>query len=491
MRYPTHNLRLRSGLVAGLLMAAALTGCDFLDPTSVENPQTTAADLAQAERPTEALLPGLRAQFARVMSSNAVLTAVVSDDYSVHGTGLDGSLDDPRFIVSAIVNSTSSATGAYWNLQELRALADFVLDEIGATDDTATPAQQAEARYYRGMAYLMLAENFVGAPLERDAAPVGAAELLDRANTDFQASLQTAGSGNFATASRAALARTARWLGNAGNARQFAAAALGDDPEFLVLREFDQSAFDNGPWIFIVTRALKEMQPLPRLDFLDPKYTNREQGIAVAKAEEMHLILAEADMAQGNYAEGRAHLVAALRLALSRPTEEFNDNDARQNGDLTTRPRDGEIMIRADADSPYRAGLVLTRPGLLTTPLVSGTSLNPDSIAALPASDTEGLWHALFLARQEILFLEARRMADLGIRLPLMLREVDANASIPLEDPVYTRAQVPAYIPPSNEMDLFTPARPYDGEVLVDTQITMLHDLNRILARNGASPFMN
>ena len=80
-------------------------------------------------------------------------------------------------------------------------------------------------------------------------------------------------------------------------------AALGADPGFAFLQEFDASSIDNTAWAFLVSRALQEMQPLPRLDFLDPKYLVRTQGISVAKAEEMHLIKAEAALA-GNDLEG-------------------------------------------------------------------------------------------------------------------------------------------------------------------------------------------
>jgi hypothetical protein len=52
---------------------------------------------------------------------------------------------------------------------------------------------------------------------------------------------------------------------------------------------------------------------------------------------------------------------------------------------------------------------------------------------------------------------------------------------------------VPAYIPAGDDMDLYTPALPYDGEdlgaTLLDTQITILFDMNRILADNTVSPF--
>jgi hypothetical protein len=475
------------GALLALGMAVAASGCDFLDPTNVENPLTTADDLARAAEPTAALLPGLRAQFARAVNGTIVLTEVVSDNYSIHGTGLDGEYDSPRNITPNIVNGTANATGLYWNLQELRALAAFVLDDIVPGDATATAAQRAEVRYYRGMALLMLAENFTAAPQESDGPPIPASELLTRAIADLDGSIQESSSGAFASRSRAALARAHRIGGNAGQATQFAQQVLSADANFLVVQGYDQSSITNQAFVFNTQRALKEMQPLPRLDFLDPKYTSLSAGVPVAKAEEMHLILAEAALAAGNLGDARNHVANAIEVALAREVSGFNDNDERLNGDLSIRPRDETIVVRADPESPYRAGLVQSRPGQVQVPTVSGTSLDADSVRALTGA--EETWHAFHLARQEILFLEGRRMSDLGIRLPMMLREIDANANINPGDPG-TQRVVPAYIPEAFDMDRFTPVSPYDeAENLTTTEVTILYDMNRILARERVSFF--
>lgn len=474
-------------LVAALTVA---TGCDFLDPTNVENPRTTAEDLARAQRPTEALLPGLRAQFARAVSASALMGEVVSDNYSIHGTGLAGQYDDPASLAPALLNTTGSATGLYWNAQELRALADFVLNDIIPGDGNATTAQRAEALYYRGMALVLLAENHAAAPLEVNGRPVARSEIFQQGVASLEASIQASGSGSFAVASRAGIARAQRHLGNAAAATSAAQAVLAADPQFVFFRLFDEQGVLNQPYIFLVERALKEMQPLPRLDFLDPKYTERSTGIPVAKAEEMHLILAEAALAAGNFASGRDHLVNAIRTAQGRATITFTDNDQRLNGDLTIRPRSSSIRVRADANSPFRSGLVLDRPNVpIQFSPISGSSLNPDSIAAIPPASQDELWHAFHLARQEILFLEGRRMADLGIRLPMMLREIDANPNINAGDPG-TTVVFPSYLPPNDQMNRFTPASPYNAAGVLQTQeVTILHDLNRILTTNRVSPF--
>jgi HPt (histidine-containing phosphotransfer) domain-containing protein len=473
----------RACMLAALL--AGISGCDFLDPTAVENPRTTDEDLAGAAEPTAALLPGLRAQFGRAINAVVTFTEVISDNYSIQGTGLDKALDEPAAVNPTLMNGGG---GPYVNLQELRALSEFVLDDIVPGDDTATPEQIAEAQYYRGMAYLLLAENFAGAALEINEPIVAPAELLDRGIGSLEASLATSSDGSFALPARAALARAHRIAGNAAAAEAAALAVLAADANFTFIQEFDASSVDNGPHNFLVQRALQEMQPLPRLDFLDPKYTTEESGIPIAKAEEMHLILAEIDLVAGNGAGAREHVAQAIEIARARPTTGFDDNDLRRNADLTIRPRDQVILVRADAGSPFRADLVLDRPGQLQTPHISGTSLDADSVRAL--SGEEDLWHAFHLARQEILFLEGRRMSDLGVRLPIMLTEIDTNTAIEDGDPG-TTTFVPAHIPTLDGMDLFSPSSPYTGSnppVLETDEVTIDVDMNRLLAQGRVSP---
>ena len=473
-----------TGLLLGALAAG---GCDAIDPTGVNNPTTTDEDLAQATNPTEALLPGLRAQFARLINAY-VVAEVVTDNYSIHGTGLIQTLDAPNEVTPDIMNSTgTSANAVYWNVQELRALADFVIDEIAPNDAGAPPELVAEAHYYRGMAYLTMGEVFSFVPHEEDGTPQPADAALAHAVSDLQAAK------SFGPQADAGLARAHRLLGDRGAAAAAANTVLTTAPDLLFAPPYDAGSISNTPVAFLVLRALQEMQPLPRLDFLDPKYTERTSPIPIAKAEEMHLILAEVALASGDLAGAGGHLAGAIRLAGTRGTVTFDDIDERRNGDLSLRPRNSEIVVRADAASPYRAGLVLDRPSDgLAIPHVSGTSLDADSVSAL--SGTSELWHALWLARQEILFLEGRRLADLGIKLPMMLREIDQNPNISEGGPG-TLPVVPGFIPgsPRYAMDLYSPVELYDGDgpdaSLLQTTVTIGVDMNRVLTVNNASPF--
>ena len=473
--------------LAGLVALSAASACDFINPTHVDNPTTTEEDLANAENPTAALMPGLRAQFARMVSSYVVATAVISDDYSIHGTGIPVDLDEPHLVTPRLLNGTgTSASGVYWNVQELRALGDFVIEVIVPKDEGPDAAHVAEAHYYRGMAYLTLGEVFSHAPHEEDGEPEPFAAALDKAVADLGKALA------FGPKVDAALARAHRLAGNAREAEAAARNALADEPNLLFAPPYDDASVSNAAVFFLVLRALQEMQPLPRLDFLDPKYTLRSSPVPIATAEEMHLILAEAALASNDLAEAREGLANAIRMAKTRGTVSFDDADERRNADLSIRPRDSEIMIRADSSSPYRAGLVVDRPADgLDVPQTSETSLDADSITGLATADE--LWHALWLARQEIMLLEGRRLGDLGIRLPVMKREIDLNPNIDAGDPG-TAVVVPAYIPrtPRYAMDIYAPVKLYEGTgldaELLETEVTMTVDMNRVLVDNRVSP---
>src|SRR5690606_28425647 len=147
-----------------------------------------------------------------------------------------------------------------------------------------------------------------------------------------------------------------RALGNPAEAETHALAALGMGASFTVFQEYAAGEIENP-----FSTETRQYQPLPRLDFLDPKYTTRGAPIAVSKAEEMHLILAEAAMAANDYAAAAAHVADAIRLAGTRPTASFVDNDERANGDLTQRPNTSDILVAAEPGAPLRPGLVRTR----------------------------------------------------------------------------------------------------------------------------------
>jgi len=95
-------------------------------------------------------------------------------------------------------------------------------------------------------------------------------------------------------------------------------------------------------------------------------------------------------------------------------------------------------------------------------------------------------YRLLYLLRQEIFFLEGRRMSDLGIRLPVSNRQIQANPNI-AEGDVGTVVIVPAYIPSGGgELDQFA----VDA---ANKLVTITHDMNQLIAENiqQVSPFLS
>ena len=80
-------------------------------------------------------------------------------------------------------------------------------------------------------------------------------------------------------------------------------------------------------------------------------------------------------------------------------------------------------------DSPARPLLVKARGGA-TIPIkqISNTSVSEADVDLL-VTVAEHL-SMLHLLRQEIFFLEGRRMSDLGIRLPVPTRELETNPTM-------------------------------------------------------------
>ena len=221
-------------------------------------------------------------------------------------------------------------------------------------------------------------------------------------------------------------------------------------------------------------------QPLPRLDFLDPKYyqlTSTDQcPITLAKAEENYLILAEAALAQSDLTQARTQLSALLALVQSRPVQhDVNDQlEGRYNGGLRKFPNDPSYRVQASPNDPLREGLIIDRrpPHLITVSPVSGTSVTQAMIDGL--ADHDSALEMVYLMRQEVFFAEGRRPADLGIRLPVCEVEA-AHAS---NSAAYVEAWIPSFIPQGGGLDEFT----VDDEART---VTITHNMNRVIAANA------
>ncbi|MGH7597254.1 MAG: hypothetical protein ACREOI_12945 [bacterium] len=459
-------------LVCIFIFVLALNACDFVDPTKVRNPQTTEESLREGGTgATKPFLNGVRFRFADAIEDVAYYTDVASDNYDNTSTFISPQTDFPTAIFPSDLTLDSSTSGPFFEVQELRALADFLLTGVIPNDAEATSEQKAEALFYRGVANLLAAENFAAVPIVENGPALNTAQLLQLAIDDFKTALATSQHADFPTRIHLVLARAYRLAGDKAQAAAEANLALAGSPEFVFFAQYDAANNVNTCFNYAVSRSSNDVQPLPRLDFLDPKYSAQDAPIAAVKIEEAHLILAEVALANGDYAGAVQSLVNAINLAKSRPVTTVSDRDPRSG-----RPKGG--TVQAGPNAPALAGLVLPRGGApVPLPAISGTSLQASAVAAL--TNPVEILYALYLARQEIFFYEGRRMSDLGIRLPVMQREIDTNTQINPGGPG-TVAQVPAYIPADDGLDSFT--------ISANNTIIAV-DMNQVLADNRVSPF--
>jgi hypothetical protein len=486
-------------------MSLIAQSCTLVNPADVKNPQITQTSLEEnSAGGTTGLLGGIRRRFAFAVANTSTITEVVSDNYDNTTSFLSAELDSPRQIFSSdlTVNSLGSAPANgggqgshYLQLLRTHALCVFGVNSVVPADNLSTPAQIAEIRWHKGMALLMLSESFSFFPIEDGGRAVSASDARRVAIQDFNAALGLIGSSTVASevtlanGCRLALARLYRLEGDKANAAQFARDVLMRAPTYLNGSLYDATQWVNDFGAFVIFRSDNNLQPNPRLDFLDPKFgniaqpANNDASISLLKAEEAHLILAEIALSNNNLAEARQAMVAAVNVARNRPSGTYTDRDNRRGN----RPALATVQVRADANAPYIPGLVQRRNNApVTLYPVSYTNQTADSVNALDGRTLADHVYMLYLLRQHIFFGEGRRMTDLGIRLPVMLRQLETNTTMTAGSPG-TLVVVPDYIPPADEMDRFSPF----PVTTTTTQVTMLHDMNRVIANNirRISPF--
>lgn len=466
------------------LLCGALTlgimGCDFLDPSNISNPTVTEDKFVQNAQAAAVWVAGVERQLATTINQVVMGAEVVSDNVFNNRTLFSKVFDLPR-----IEPEDFDVTNIQQEIHRLRTMANVGLDKVLPADPAATDELRAQLYFHRGFASLLAGENFVGMPGEPEGPVLSPADHFGRAIADFDKARTLSASAEMKQAALLGIARAHYYAGNRQAAVTAAQEVKTAAPNLLRTVKYDVT---NGPTnqmqFAIFDSGQGEFQPLPRLDFLFPKYysasSTDQKPIAILKGEESFLILAEASIATGDLGEARARLGELLDLVAARPRAMVNDKGQQRgrNGGTWIFPNSANIKVAASPDDEPRAGLVLTRSGgPVSVPTVSGTSVTAAMLAAA-TSDVE-LLELLYLMRQEIFVLEGRRMADLGIRLPVAYREVQINPNVELGSAV-TKARIPEFIPLDLGLDRFTYS---DG----DTVVTIHHNMNRVLVANRTS----
>lgn len=458
-----------------LFTMLAMASCDLVTPDDIINPNVDEDTFLHSDNPMETWVNGTEKELALRMSDFVELMEILSDNYFNNYTRSSKVFDVPQLLYT-----DADVTNLQRNVGALREMADYGLTKVAAADPSTTQSDRFHLLYIKAFSMILAGDFFRALPIENGGDVVEWEGQMRQAMEVLNEALPLAQNDTDRAFIHTLFARAAYRVGNREEAVSHARQALTLSKDFYHQVRFDSK---NG----VLNRAQEAIwsdwfQPLPRLDFLDPKYyqlTSTDQcPITIAKAEESYLILAEAALASNNLTEAKQHLTALLQLVQSRPVQtDINDQlEGRYNGGLKSFPNDPEYRVQASPNDSLRAGLIIDRrpPHLIAIPYISGTSVTQAMIDGLDNHDSA--LELVYLMRQEIFFAEGRRPADLGIRLPLC----EAEAANTENGAPYTEAWIPSFVPQNYGLDDFT----VNDEAKT---VTITHNMNRIIVENAHS----
>lgn len=455
-----------------------LHSCDLLTPDDIINPNVSDDTFLGSANAMQAWVNGTNRSFAEAMGNYCLLMEILSDNYFNNYSRSSQVFDIPR-----ILYTDTDVADLQRHVGTMREMADYGINTVAAADAATTRSDLFNLHYIKAFSFILGGEYFRGLPDAEGGEIKTWKEHMNTALTVLDSALEYADTDEDKAFVHTLKARTYYRLGDSVNASAEASASLELSSDFLKQAVFDGTNGVNNP----VQEAIWDtwFQPLPRLDFLDPKYfqlsATEQRPVNLAKAEENWLILAEASLADQNEAQAKVYMRQLLDLVKSRPVQEgINDQlEERYNGGYKRYPDNSAYKVAASEGEPFREGLVLDRkaPALVSIPYVSGTSVTEEMIGG--TSGIDETLALLYLMRQEIFFAEGRRVADLGIRLPVC--EVEAANTPSAAD--YIEAFIPPFIPLNYGMDSFT----MDDDAL---EVTIAYNMNRIIVENKASEYV-
>ncbi|RBL88197.1 tetratricopeptide repeat protein [Chitinophaga flava] len=467
------------------ITAALLSGILALDSCSVLNPNVTEPVFLNTPNAASSWVVGLRRQLALTMNQVIVSSELVSDNYYNNRT-----LSSKVFDIPQIDYYDLDVNNLQVQVQRLREMSEYGLNKVLPADPTSTAADSAEVYFSSAFAHILSGELFVGLPGSNIGPVVAPAEHLQIAISQLDKAISLSKNATETGAYTLLKARAYYALGDAANAAKFATAAMSNN---TLLRQVKYDGVNNVPndmQTYLFSSTNNEFAPLPRLDFLDPKYFHTglaatdQKPVTIAKAEEAWLILAETQIAAGNLAGSRNTLQQLLTIVANRPVVMVDDKKETRNGGNRTDYPLTAVKVKFDENDTLRSNYILNRQaGNVKVYTVSGTMVTDNDLNAAATEDQ--LLYVLYRLRQEIFMAEGRRMTDLGIKFPVSQTEQLNNPNV---KPEHLKAQIPAFIPLNRGMDDFT----YDK---TNGVVTMKYDMNAILVKNKRAkeifPFIN
>lgn len=469
-------------LLVIILLTGSITSCDLLQPGDIINPNVDEDTYINSSNAMTSWVNGTNSKMATVVGSFVELTEILSDDYFNNYSQSSKVFDFPT-----ILYTDQDVTNLQRGIGTLREMALEGINTISKADKKTTSAQLFNLTYIEGYSYLLAGEYFVALPMENGGEPKAWQDHLNKAIEVFNSALDMTPVSDEKAFLYTLIARAYYRLGDETNAVKYADLSLNLSSSFIKQVSYDgKNGVNNSMQGYVYGNPYgTAFQPLPRLDFLDPKYFQtddplEQRPICIAKAEESYLIKAEASIADGSLTQAKQTMHTLLSLVRNRPVQSnVNDQlEGRYNGGYKEFPNSSEYLVAASADDPFRSNLVLDRqaPHVISVPYISGTSVTDEMVDDCTSSDQ--LLELLYLMRQEIFFAEGRRASDLGIRFPLC--EVEA-ANHSAEQ--YTQAQIPSFIPLNQDMDAFTMDK-------VNKTVVIKYNMNKIIVNNKTSQYV-
>ena len=265
-----------------------LGSCDLVEPDEIINPNVDEEAFLHSDNPMETWVNGTEKEFALHMSDFVELMEILSDNYFNNYTRSSKVFDVPQLLYTdADVTKLQRHVGA------LREMADYGLQTVAKVDPSTTDAQRFHLLCVKAYSFLLAGDFFRALPLTDGGDAVEWNGQLQKAIETLDEALPLAGSDDDRAFVQTLYARAAHRLGDRELAASHARQSLAASSNYCRQLQFDSK---NG-----VVSGVQEaiwsdwFQPLPRLDFLDPKYfqmTSTDQcPITIAKAEENYLIL--------------------------------------------------------------------------------------------------------------------------------------------------------------------------------------------------------
>lgn len=456
-----------------LILALTLVSC-------VDNPYVTEDDYLNKPNAGHSWIIGLQKQLALTTNVIVINTEITSDNYFNNYTQYSKVFDQVQIdYFDPDVNNLQAS------IQTLREMATYGLDVVLSKDPTLDKENIAFMHFCKGYANVLGGELFIGLPESKLGAVIGSQKMLELAIESFTNAYELTLNSELKNTYALFIARAYYRLGNKEQAKHYAQIAI-TTPNLLYTVEFDgKNSLVNEMQNATFDALPNRLAPLPRLDYLDPKFfsvgtpQNDQKSLALAKSEEAYLILSEVALANNDILLSKEYLYQLLDIVHARETELVDDKKENRNGGIRADYPLKEVAVKFDANSSEKHGYVLDRQkGKILVHKVSGTKVDRNTVESI--NSTDELLYTIYLLRQEIFISEGRRVSDLGIKYPISQIEQGNNPNVTSE---YTKALIPDFIPEKADMDDFS-TDPITGTV------TMKYDMNKVLVSHKNSAFI-